>query len=135
MDPAGSRRPEVGDPVAAQPRPTEWDEHPLAVGRRRDLVPGEQPQARPRGRHEAPRGHGPPGGIATVAAAVAVVLVAGVVATRLMSSAEPAPARPAVSTVATAAGEAGPTTRPPGSGASGNLVTNWSFEQDLGGWA
>jgi hypothetical protein len=134
MDPAESRRPEVGDPLAAQPPPTQWDEHPSAVSRRRDLLPGDQPQARPRGRHEAPRGHGPPGGIATMAAVVAVVMIAGVAATRLMSSAEPAPAQPAASTVATAAGEAGPTTRPPGSRASGNLVDNWSFEQDLGGW-
>jgi hypothetical protein len=94
-------------------------------------VPGGQPQGRPRGRHEAPR-PGPPGGIATVAALVAVVMLAGVLATRLMGSAEPAPARPAASTAAAAA--AGTTARPPGAGASGNLVDNWSFEQDLAGW-
>jgi hypothetical protein len=91
-------------------------------------APGGQPQGRPRGRHEAPR-PGPPGGIATMAALVAVVMLAGVLATRLMGSAEPAPARPAASSVAAAA-----TSRPPGAGASGNLVDNWSFEQDLSGW-
>ena len=59
--------------------------------------------------------------------------VAGVLATWLISSAKEAPEQPpAAGPVATAQG--GPTSRPPGPGAFGNLVVNWSFEQDLTGW-
>jgi hypothetical protein len=29
----------------------------------------------------------------------------------------------------------GPTSRPPGQGSFGNMIVNWSFEQDLSGWA
>jgi Carbohydrate binding domain len=55
---------------------------------------------------------------------------AGVLATWLISSAkEPdGPARAATSN------SAGPTSRPQGAGAFGNLVDNWSFEEDLSGW-
>jgi hypothetical protein len=59
-----------------------------------------------------------------------------VLATRLIGSAEPARAPLAATTAApaTSEGQAGPTSRPPGPGAFGNLVVNWSFEQDLSGW-
>jgi hypothetical protein len=57
------------------------------------------------------------------------VVFAGVLATWLISAAkEPdGPARAAATT------PAGPTSRPPGAGAFGNLVDNWSFEEDLSG--
>jgi len=74
-----------------------------------------------------------PGGLATVAAVVAVVLVAGLLATRLMGSAKQAPDPPAATTTAPA-GDAAPTSRVPGAASFGNLVGNWSFEQDLTGW-
>ena len=58
------------------------------------------------------------------------VVFAGVLATWLISSAkEPdGPAKAATSN------PAGPTSRPPGAGSFGNLVLNWSFEEDLSGW-
>jgi hypothetical protein len=83
---------------------------------------------RPRGRHEAPRRSvDAPAGSAI---AVVAVVVAGVLATWLISSAkEPGGPAKAAST-----SPAGPTSRPPGPSAFGNLVVNWSFEEDLSGW-
>jgi hypothetical protein len=99
----------------------------------RPALPSPQRPEHPdrvRGRHEAPRRAfaGPAG--AAIAVVVASVVVAGVLATWLLSSARE-PGGPA--TVA-ATGPAGPTTRPPGPSAYGNLVVNWSFEQHLNGW-
>jgi hypothetical protein len=86
---------------------------------------------RPRGRHEAPRRSvGAPAG-AAIAVVVGAVVVAGVLATWLISSAKE-PAHPASANAATTQGES--TSRPPGPAAFGNLVGNWSFEQDLSGW-
>ncbi len=133
MDPAESREPELGDPVASQ-QPMGWDEPPLRPRGGRDLVPSADPSGRPRGRHEAPRRLALPGGLATVAAVVAVVLVAGLLATRLMGSAKQAPGSPGATTTAAPAGDAAPTSRVPGAASFGNLVGNWSFEQDLTGW-
>ena len=85
---------------------------------------------RPRGRHEAPRRSvGGPAG-AAIAVVIVAVVVAGVLATWLISSAKEPP-QPASANAATTQG--GPTSRP-GPAAFGNLVGNWSFEQDLGGW-
>jgi hypothetical protein len=71
-----------------------------------------------------------------IAVVVASVVFAGVLATWLISSAEeapdPAPAGEAAAAATTAQG--GPTSRPLGPGSFGNLVVNWSFEQDLSGW-
>ena len=82
---------------------------------------------RPRGRHEAPRRSvgGPAGAV------IAAVVVAGV-ATWMISSAKEAPEQRSVAGPVTTQG--GPTSRPPGPGSFGNLVGNWSFEQDLTGW-
>jgi hypothetical protein len=92
---------------------------------------GEYPQLdRIRGRHEAPkRTFGGPAG-AAIAVVIASVVFAGVLATWLISSAkEPGgPARAATSN------SPGPTSRPVGAGSFGNLVVNWSFEEDLSGW-
>jgi hypothetical protein len=96
----------------------------------RALPAPEQPD-RPRGRHEAPRrAPGGPAG-AAIAVVVGAVVFAGVLATWLISSAREPP-RPEAAGAATTAG--GPSTRPPGPSAFGNLVVNWSFEQDLSGW-
>jgi hypothetical protein len=130
---AESREPELGDPVASQ-QPGGWDEHAPRPPIAGDLVPSAEPPGRPRGRHEAPRRMSPPGGLATVAAVAAVVLVAGLLATWLMGSAQQAPDPPAATTSAAPAGDAAPTSRVPGAASFGNLVGNWSFEQDLTGW-
>jgi len=84
---------------------------------------------RARGRHEAPRQtFGGPAG-AAIAVVVVSVAFAGVLATWLISSVRE-PDGPA----ADATNPAEPTSRPPGPSAFGNLVVNWSFEQDLNGW-
>lgn len=70
---------------------------------------------------------GGPAGAAIVIVVAAVVL-AGVLATWLISSAKEAPSHGAEASPT----QGGPTSRPPG--AFGNLVANWSFEQDLSGW-
>jgi Carbohydrate binding domain len=73
---------------------------------------------------------GPAG--AAIVVVVGAVVVAGVLATWLISSAkEEAPDQTAAAASST---QGGPTSRPPGPGAFGNLVGNWSFEQDLSGW-
>jgi hypothetical protein len=93
--------------------------------------PAEYPLPdRIRGRHEAPQRtfSGPAG--AAIAVVIASVVFAGVLATWLISSAEE-PDGPAE--VATS-NSAGPTSRPSGAGSFGNLVLNWSFEEDLSGW-
>jgi hypothetical protein len=96
----------------------------------RALPAPEQPE-RPRGRHEAPRrAVGGPAG-AAIAVVVASVVFAGVLASWLISSAKE-PSKPAAAGAASTSG--GPTTRPPGPSAFGNLVVNWSFEEDLSGW-
>jgi hypothetical protein len=98
----------------------------------RALPPPEQAE-RPdkvRGRHEAQRQtFGGPAG-AAIAVVIASVVFAGVLATWLMSSAKE-PSGPAK---AATTSPAEPTSRPPGPSAFGNLVVNWSFEQDLSGW-
>jgi hypothetical protein len=97
--------------------------------------PLEQPE-RPRGRHEATRRRslGGPAGMA-IAVVVASVVFAGVLATWLISSAEEAPdPAPAGEAAAATTVQGGPTSRPLGPGSFGNLVVNWSFEQDLSGW-
>jgi hypothetical protein len=101
----------------------------------RALPPPEQPEQpeqpdRIRGRHEAPRQtFGGPAG-AAIAVVIGSVVFAGVLATWLISSAkEPGGPAKAAST-----SPAGPTSRPPGPSAFGNLVVNWSFEEDLSGW-
>jgi hypothetical protein len=98
----------------------------------RALPVPEDPE-RPRGRHEAPRGSvGGPAG-AAIGIVVAAVVVAGTLATWLISSTKEAPEQPSAAGAA-AATQGGPTSRPPGPGSFGNLVGNWSFEQDLTGW-
>ena len=99
------------------------------------LEPPEQPE-RPRGRHEAQRRSvGGPAG-AAIAVIIASVVVAAVLATWLISSAKepPAPSKPAGAAAPTTTAAGGPTSRPPGAGSFGNLVPNWSFEEDLSGW-
>ena len=80
----------------------------------------EQPE-RPRGRHEA-TGRRALGGPAGVAIAVVV------------ASAEEAPDPVPAGDAAATRAQGGPSSRPLGPGSFGNLVVNWSFEQDLNGW-
>jgi hypothetical protein len=119
-------------PTAGDPDRPRW----AGTGREgaRPALPApEPPPLGPRGRHEAPRRT--LGGPATSAIAVVVgaVVLGGVLATWLIGSADEAPDQPP-GPAAAPASEAGPTSRAPGSGAYGNLVANWSFEQDLSGW-
>ena len=64
-------------------------------------------------------------------AAGIVVLVGVVLVARMLGATEP-PSRPAPTATSDVLG---PTSRPPGPAAFGNLIVNWSFEQDLSGWA
>ena len=93
----------------------------------------ERPE-RPHGRHEAQRQSvaGPAG--AAIAVVVGSVAVALVLATWLISSARQAQAPPAAGAGAAPPAQGPATSRPPGPAAFGNLVVNWSFEQDLSGW-
>jgi hypothetical protein len=95
-------------------------------------LPAPEEPERPRGRHEAQRRSvGGPAG-AAIAVVVGSVVVALVLATWLISSAKETPPPSAAGAGSTAKGA--PTSRPPGPAAFGNLVVNWSFEQDLSGW-
>jgi Carbohydrate binding domain len=127
---------------ASAPQPSQPGEpadgqvgHPEA---RRALPAPEHPEhpERPRGRHEAPpRSLSGPAG-AAIAVVIASVVFAGILATWLISSAKEAPGPPAAADGASAStAQGGPTSRPPGQGSFGNLIVNWSFEQDLSGWA
>jgi Carbohydrate binding domain len=136
MDRAEPRQPPDAAPVAPGGRTADPGD-PAAAADARPALPAPAYPDRPRGRHEAPRRGvaGTPGGVA-IAIIILAVVVAGVLATWLMiSSAKPASQRSAASaTSAPTAASGGPTSRPPGAGAFGNLVINWSFEQDLHGW-
>jgi hypothetical protein len=86
--------------------------------------------ARPRGRHLAPRREYPNRWLA-ILGVLPVVLVA-VLLVRMIG-AKDQPNRQAVTT-STLDLLGPPPTPPPGPAAFGNLVRNWSFEQDLSGW-
>jgi hypothetical protein len=108
-------------------------------GQRIDRTAGERQEAstasanspqRPRGRHLAPRRQHPNRWLA-VLGMLPVVLVA-VLLVRMIGSGDQ-PNRPAVTT--STLDVLGPLPTPPaGAAAFGNLVRNWSFEQDLSGW-
>src|SRR5436190_10516418 len=90
------------------------------------LEPAREPAL---GRHLATRDSRWGRGWAVVAAGV-VGLVGVVLVARMLGATEPRsrPAPTATSDVL------GPTSRPPGAGSFGNLVQNWSFEENLSGW-
>ena len=99
------------------------------------VPPAPAPLPRPAGRHEAQRSRATT--LAVVAVPVAVIVVAALLINWWIDSARQAPetadATPTLDDVqAATTANAGPTSRPPG--AFGNLVGNWSFEQDLSGW-
>jgi hypothetical protein len=102
------------------------EEHERAAVDKTSPEPARRPA---RGRHLATRERRWGRGWAVVAAA-GVVLVGVVLVTRMLPAAEP-PSRP---TPTPTSDVLGPTSRPPGPAAFGNLVSNWSFEQDLSGW-
>jgi Carbohydrate binding domain len=89
---------------------------------------------RPRGRHEAERQSVGGSAGAAVAVVIASVVVAGVLATWLIGSTKQAQAPPAADAGAASTAQGASTSRLPGRAAFGNLVTNWSFEQNLDGW-
>jgi hypothetical protein len=95
--------------------------------------PGQPPPERPRGRHEAQRRSVGGPARAAIAVVIAAVVFAGVLATWLISSAKEPPEQ-SPGTAAGTTALAGPTSRPPGQSSFGNLIVNWSFEQDLSGW-
>jgi hypothetical protein len=99
------------------------------------VPPAPAPLPRPAGRHEAQRSRATT--LAVVAVPLAVIVVAALLINWSIDSARQAPetadATPTLGDVQVATtANAGQTSRPPG--AFGNLVGNWSFEQDLRGW-
>jgi Carbohydrate binding domain len=99
------------------------------------VPPAPAPLPRPAGRHEAQRSRATT--LAVVAVPVAVIVVAALLINWLIGSARQAPetvdATPTLGDgQAATTANAGPTSRP--ARAFGNLVANWSFEQDLSGW-
>jgi hypothetical protein len=64
--------------------------------------------------------------------AAGIVVLVGVVLVARMLGATERRSQPAPATTSDVQG--GATSRPPGPAAFGNLVVNWSFEQDLSGW-
>jgi hypothetical protein len=101
------------------------------------VPPAPAPLPRPAGRHEAQRSRATT--LAVVAVPLAVIVVAALLINWLIGSARQAPetadTTPTLGDVqAATTANAGPTSRPPGQGSFGNLVPNWSFEQDLSGW-
>jgi hypothetical protein len=89
------------------------------------------PPARPHGRHLAPRRQYPNRWLA-ILGMLPVVLVT-VLLIRMIGAGEQ-PTRQAVTTSSTLDLLGPLPTPPPGPAAFGNLVRNWSFEQDLNGW-
>jgi hypothetical protein len=66
--------------------------------------------------------------------ALAVILVVATIFANLPDRSGPDAASRGEGAGTTGAVPTGAAARPPGSGAYGNLVANWSFEQDLDGW-
>jgi hypothetical protein len=136
MDRAEPRESPEGAPAVAD-GPTADPHDPTPVRYVPPALPVPEQPDRLRGRHEAPRRTivGFPAGVAIGVVVLSVVL-AGMLATRLISSAESASDQPPASATSgeTSGAPEQPTSRPPGAGAYGNLVVNWSFEQDLSGW-
>ena len=141
MDRAEPRQAPGDGASAPQPPAARDPEAPSGDQDGQRALPSPEPPAleqpdRPRGRHEATRRRslGGPAGIA-IAVVLASVVFAGVLATWLISSAKEGPDPPAAAGAAVATtAQGGPTSRPAGPGSFGNLVVNWSFEQDLSGW-
>jgi hypothetical protein len=90
-----------------------------------------RPVANARGRYAAPS-RWPLRGVAAAATVLAVVLCT-VLAVRVIGTAEQRSGSALTGTTFDALGP--PPQSPPRPSAFGNLVTNWSFEQDLSGWA
>jgi hypothetical protein len=112
---------------------------PMEDGQGIDKVAGEReetsttsnPPEQLRGRHLAPRRQYPNRWV-VVLGALPVVLVA-VLLVRTIGAGEESKGQSAAATTLDVLGP--PPTPPAGPAAFGNLVSNWSFEQDLRGWA
>jgi hypothetical protein len=111
----------------------EWSAAPLGepiAGR--TPPPAPAPLIRPAGRHEAQRRPAPT--LAFGAVPLAVIVVSALVINWLISSAGGVPRAADASPAggdgqAATTGNAGPSSRPPGPGAFGNLVVNWSLSR------
>ena len=90
----------------------------------------KSPPERPRGRHLAPRRQYPNRWLA-ILGILPVVLVT-VLLVRMIGAGQESKGQPAVATTFDILGP--PPTPPARPAAFGNLVSNWSFEQDLRGW-
>jgi len=94
------------------------------------------PSERPRGRHLAPRRQHPNRWLA-ILGILPVVLIAVLLVrmTGMTGAGEESGPRAATTSTTSTLDVLGPLpTPPPGPAAFGNLVRNWSFEQDLSGW-
>ena len=101
------------------------------AGEREETSTTGNPPQQLRGRHLAPRRQYPNRWLA-VLGALPVVLVA-VLLFRTIGAGEESKGQSAAATTLDVLGP--PPTPPAGPAAFGNLVSNWSFEQDLRGWA
>ena len=101
------------------------------AGEREETSTTGNPPQQLRGRHLAPRREYPNRWLA-VLGALPVVLVA-VLLVRMIGAGEDSKGQSAAATTLDVLGP--PPTPPAGPAAFGNLVSNWSFEQDLRGWA
>ena len=101
------------------------------AGEREETSTSGNPPQQLRGRHLAPRRQYPNRWLA-ILGALPVVLVA-VLLVRTIGAGEESKRQSAAATTLDVLGP--PPTPPAGPAAFGNLVSNWSFEQDLRGWA
>ena len=101
------------------------------AGEREETSTTGNPPQQLRGRHLAPRRQYPNRWLA-ILGALPVVLVA-VLLVRTIGAGEESKGQSATATTLDVLGP--PPTPPAGPAAFGNLVSNWSFEQDLRGWA
>ena len=101
------------------------------AGEREETSTTGNPPQQLRGRHLAPRRQYPNRWLA-ILGALPVVLVA-VLLVRTIGAGEESKRQSAAATTLDVLGP--PPTPPAGPAAFGNLVSNWSFEQDLRGWA
>jgi hypothetical protein len=101
------------------------------AGEREETSTTGNPPQQLRGRHLAPRRQYPNRWLA-ILGALPVVLVA-VLLVRMIGAGEESKGQSAAATTLDVLGP--PPTPPAGPAAFGNLVSNWSFEEDLRGWA
>ena len=126
-----SSEPSNREPVSQPPRPAPWGSRPPSTQERTDAVVPERG-----GRHAAPRPDRSRFGVRAVVGVLGLVIamiVVGVPLTRMIGAAQQTTARTDVEAPAPTSSTS-PAAPGPVPTAVGNLLTNWSFEQDLSGW-